>query len=93
MVPILVVSCIIVTLALASKDAEAKALNFKNKVTYKIKSEFQGLSFIFIPIFRRCPLCSKLTSFVLYVFISYTFCPLGLAQLVFSVKFGHVLCT
>ncbi|KAJ0613824.1 hypothetical protein HanIR_Chr02g0055651 [Helianthus annuus] len=56
-------------------------------------SEFQGLPFIFIPIFRRCPLCSKLTSFVLYVFISYTFCPLGLTQLVFSVKFGHVLCT
>ncbi|MFS7922809.1 hypothetical protein Hanom_Chr03g00253351 [Helianthus anomalus] len=57
------------------------------------KSEFQGLSFIFKPIFRRCPLCSKLTSFVLYVFVSYTFCPLGLTQLVFSVKFGHMLCT
>ncbi|KAJ0677150.1 putative homogentisate phytyltransferase [Helianthus annuus] len=56
-------------------------------------SEFQGLSFIFIPIFRRYPLCSKLTSFVLYVFISYKFCPLGLTRLVFSVKFGHMLCT
>ncbi|MFS8029239.1 hypothetical protein Hanom_Chr16g01520031 [Helianthus anomalus] len=56
-------------------------------------SEFQGLSFSFIPIFRRCPLCSKLTSFVLYVFISYTICSLGLTQLVFSVKFAHMLCT
>ncbi|MFS7919303.1 hypothetical protein Hanom_Chr03g00211151 [Helianthus anomalus] len=37
--------------------------NLKN-----IKSEFQGLSFIFISIFRRCPLCSKLTSFVLLCF-------------------------
>ncbi|KAJ0647091.1 putative protein S-acyltransferase [Helianthus annuus] len=62
-------------------------------IYFYICSEFQGLSFIFIPIFRRCPLCSKLTSYVLYVFISYTFCPLGLTQLVFSVKFGHMLYT
>ncbi|KAJ0934383.1 hypothetical protein HanRHA438_Chr03g0106791 [Helianthus annuus] len=55
--------------------------------------ELQVLSFIFISLCRRCPLCLKLTSFVLYVFKSYTFCPLGLTQLVFSVKFGHVLCT
>ncbi|KAJ0521866.1 hypothetical protein HanIR_Chr10g0475941 [Helianthus annuus] len=61
------------------------------KISNNKLTEFQGLSFIFIPIFRRCPLCLKLTSFVLYVFISYTFCPLGLTQLVFLVKFGHVL--
>ncbi|MFS7938949.1 hypothetical protein Hanom_Chr05g00445821 [Helianthus anomalus] len=55
-------------------------------------SESQGLSFIFILICRRCPLCLKLTSFVLYVFKSYTFCPLALTQLDFSVKSSHVQC-
>ncbi|MFS8019929.1 hypothetical protein Hanom_Chr15g01409521 [Helianthus anomalus] len=32
-----------------------------------ILGEFQGVFFIFIPIFRCCLLCLKLTSFVLYV--------------------------
>ncbi|MFS7909591.1 hypothetical protein Hanom_Chr02g00096371 [Helianthus anomalus] len=68
-------------------------IKIKDVYIYIFSSEFQGLSFIFIPIFRRCPLCLKLTRFVLDVFISYTFCPLGLTQLVFSVKFGHMLCS
>ncbi|KAJ0888059.1 hypothetical protein HanRHA438_Chr09g0397811 [Helianthus annuus] len=64
-----------------------------NLLKLKEKSEFQGLSFIFIPIFRRCSLCSKLTSFVLLFSYHRCFFPLGLTQLVFSVKFGHMLCT
>ncbi|KAM0034799.1 putative ribonuclease H-like superfamily, PRP8 domain IV core, pre-mRNA-processing-splicing factor 8 [Helianthus debilis subsp. tardiflorus] len=34
---------------------------------HKTLSELQELSFIFIPLYKRCPLCLKLTSFVLYV--------------------------
>ncbi|MFS8010526.1 hypothetical protein Hanom_Chr14g01298131 [Helianthus anomalus] len=49
-------------------------------------SELQILSFIFIPICRRYPLCLNLTSFVLNVLKSCTLCPLGLTQLIFSVK-------
>uniref|UniRef100_A0A251VN90 Transmembrane protein n=1 Tax=Helianthus annuus TaxID=4232 RepID=A0A251VN90_HELAN len=35
----------------------------------KYLSELQELSFIFMPLCRRCPLCLKLTSFVLYVVV------------------------
>ncbi|MFS7934587.1 hypothetical protein Hanom_Chr05g00393321 [Helianthus anomalus] len=38
---------------------------------------------MFLLIFRRFPLYLKLTSFVLYVFKSYTCCPLTLTQLNF----------
>ncbi|MFS7998245.1 hypothetical protein Hanom_Chr12g01151431 [Helianthus anomalus] len=56
------------------------------------KSEFQELSFIFIPNFRRCPLSLKLMSFVLYVSKCSTICPFVLTQLVFFVKYCHVPC-
>ncbi|MFS7965727.1 hypothetical protein Hanom_Chr09g00765581 [Helianthus anomalus] len=55
----------------------------------KMESELQILSFIFIPICRRCPLCLNLTSFVLNVLKSYTFYPLDLTQLIFLVKSDH----
>ncbi|MFS7932245.1 hypothetical protein Hanom_Chr04g00365581 [Helianthus anomalus] len=57
------------------------------------KSEFQGLSFIFIPIFRRFPLCSKFKNFVLYVLKSIMFCPLDITQFLSSVKCDHVQIT
>ncbi|MFS7925885.1 hypothetical protein Hanom_Chr04g00290451 [Helianthus anomalus] len=41
-------------------------------------SELQVLSFIFRPLCKFCPLCLKLTSFVLYVYKSSTFYPLCL---------------
>ncbi|MFS8023337.1 hypothetical protein Hanom_Chr16g01450291 [Helianthus anomalus] len=57
-------------------------------------SELQVLSFIYIPIYRWCPLSLKLTSFVLIVSKSCTVCPLTLTQLnFFFVKLGHVQVT
>ncbi|MFS7992589.1 hypothetical protein Hanom_Chr12g01084071 [Helianthus anomalus] len=50
------------------------------------KSELQVLSFIFRPLCKFCPLCLKLTSFVLYVKKSSTFYPLGKTCLIFKDK-------
>ncbi|MFS7949182.1 hypothetical protein Hanom_Chr06g00568541 [Helianthus anomalus] len=56
---------------------------------YLYKSEFQILSFIFIPFFKRCPLCLKLTTFVLIFLKSCMLCHLALTQLDFFVKSDH----
>ncbi|MFS7967683.1 hypothetical protein Hanom_Chr09g00788641 [Helianthus anomalus] len=45
---------------------------------------------MFVPNFKRCPLPLKLISFVLNVLKSCTLCPLGLTQLILSVK--KVMC-
>ncbi|MFS8014810.1 hypothetical protein Hanom_Chr15g01348871 [Helianthus anomalus] len=46
-------------------------------------SKLQVLSFMFTSNFRRCPLAQKLTSGVLYLSKSCTFCPLDQTQLDF----------
>ncbi|MFS8003610.1 putative hydro-lyase [Helianthus anomalus] len=42
-------------------------LHVYGEVQHSVRSELQVLSFIFRPLCKFCPLCLKLTSFVLYV--------------------------
>ncbi|MFS7971899.1 hypothetical protein Hanom_Chr09g00838251 [Helianthus anomalus] len=56
---------------------------------YFIMSKLQVLYFTFVSNCRRCPLLSKLTSFVHNVLISYMFCPLGQTKLDFLVKYSY----
>ncbi|MFS8020442.1 hypothetical protein Hanom_Chr16g01415621 [Helianthus anomalus] len=61
----------------------------RSSIHIYIKEKLQVLSFILIPLIRRCPFQRILTSFVLYKEFCCTFCPLDLTQLDFLVKSCH----